>query len=154
AVENHKDFDSKALVELLKAIDSPQVGACVDTGNSLALLEPPLETVEALAPHAFSTHLKDLGVEEYADGFLMSEVPLGAGFLDLARIVEELRRAKHAPRLNLEMITRDPLKIPCLTERYWATLEHLPGRRLAGALALVRKHAGKKPLPRVSNLTP
>jgi sugar phosphate isomerase/epimerase len=153
AVENHKDLESKALVELLRAIDSPQVGACVDTGNSLALLEPPLETVEALAPYAFTTHLKDLGLEEYADGFLMSEVPLGAGFLDLARVVQVLREAKPAPRLNLEMITRDPLKIPCLTERYWATLEHVPGRRLAGALALVRKHAAKKPLPRVANLT-
>jgi sugar phosphate isomerase/epimerase len=152
AVENHKDLEAKALVELLKAIDSPNVGACVDTGNSLALLEPPLETAEALAPYVFSTHLKDLGVEEYGDGFLMAEVPLGAGFLDLARIVEVLRKAKPAPRLNLEMITRDPLKIPCLTDKYWATMEDVPGRRLARALALVRKHAAKKPLPRVSGL--
>jgi sugar phosphate isomerase/epimerase len=152
AVENHKDLESKALVEVLKAIDSPNVGACVDTGNSLALLEPPVETAEVLAPYAFTTHLKDLGVEEYADGFLMAEVPLGAGFLDLARIVGVLRKVKPASRLNLEMITRDPLKIPCLTDKYWATLEHVPGRRLAEALALVRKHAAKKPLPRVSGL--
>jgi sugar phosphate isomerase/epimerase len=152
AVENHKDLEAGALVELLKAIDSPNVGACVDTGNNLSLLEPPLETVEALAPYAFSTHLKDLGVEEYADGFLMAEVPLGTGFLDLARVVEVLRKAKPAVRLNLEMITRDPLKVPCLTDKYWLTLEHVPGRRLAGALALVRQHAARKPLPRVSGL--
>jgi hypothetical protein len=50
------------------------------------------------------------------------------------------------------MITRDPLKIPCLTERYWATLDHVPARHLAETLALVRKHAAKKPLPRVSGL--
>jgi sugar phosphate isomerase/epimerase len=152
AVENHKDLESKALIDLLKVVDSPQIGTCVDTGNSLALLEPPLETVEALAPYAFSTHLKDLGVEEYADGFLMSEMPLGTGFLDLPRIVEVLRQAKGRPRLNLEMITRDPLKIPCLTERYWTTLDHVPAHRLAETLALVRKHAAKKPLPRVSSL--
>jgi sugar phosphate isomerase/epimerase len=153
AIENHKDLEAKALVELLKAIDSPSVGACVDTGNSLALLEPPLETAETLVPYAFSMHLKDIGVEEYADGFLMAEVPLGTGFLDLARIVETLRKAKPAPRLNLEMITRDPLKVPCLTDKYWATMGHVSGRRLAEALALVRKHAAKKPLPRVSGLT-
>jgi sugar phosphate isomerase/epimerase len=152
AVENHKDLESKALIELLKAVDSPQVGACVDTGNNLALLEPPLETVEALAPYSFSTHLKDIGVEEYADGFLMSEVPLGTGFLDLPRIVQLLHQAKARPRLNLEMITRDPLTIPCLSERYWATLEHVPARRLAQTLALVRKHAAKKRLPRLSGL--
>jgi sugar phosphate isomerase/epimerase len=153
AVENHKDLEAKSLIELLKAIDSPNVGVCLDTGNNLALLEPPLETVEALAPYAFTTHVKDLGVEEYADGFLMAEVPLGTGFVDLGRVVEVLRRAKAAPRLNLEMITRDPLKIPCLTGKYWATLEHVPGRRLAEVLALVRKHAAKKPLPRVSGLS-
>jgi sugar phosphate isomerase/epimerase len=153
AVENHKDLESGPLVELLKAVDSPNIGACVDTGNSLSLLEPPLETVEALASYAFSTHLKDLGVEEYADGFLMAEVPLGTGFLDLARVVGVLRRAKPDVRLNLEMITRDPLKIPCLSEKYWATLEHVPGRRLAALLALVRRQAAKKPLPRVSGLS-
>jgi sugar phosphate isomerase/epimerase len=152
AVENHKDFETGALIEMLKAADSPNVGACIDTGNSLALLEPPQETVEALAPYAFTSHVKDMGVEEYADGFLMAEVPLGTGFLDLPRVLGALRKAKAAPRLNLEMITRDPLKIPCLTEKYWATLESVPGRRLAAALALVRKNAARKPLPRASDL--
>jgi hypothetical protein len=51
------------------------------------------------------------------------------------------------------MITRDPLKIPCLTPRYWATLENIPGRRLAEMIALVRARAGKKALPRVSKLS-
>jgi sugar phosphate isomerase/epimerase len=152
AVENHKDFDSKALVGLIKAADSPNVGVCIDTGNSLALLEPPQETVEALAPYAFSSHVKDIGVEEYADGFLMAEVPLGTGFVNLPAVLGVLRKARGAPRLNLEMITRDPLKIPCLAEKYWATLDNVPGRRLAAALALVRKQAAKKPLPRVSGL--
>jgi sugar phosphate isomerase/epimerase len=152
AIENHKDFETAALIDLIKAADSPHLGACIDTGNSLALLEPPQETVEALAPYCFTSHVKDMGVEEYADGFLMAEVPLGTGFLDLPRILGVLRKAKGAPRLNLEMITRDPLRIPCLTEKYWATLEHLPARRLAATLALVRKHAAKRPLPRVAGL--
>ncbi len=153
AIENHKDFETASLVDLIKSADSPNVGACIDTGNSLALLEPPQETVEALAPYAFSSHVKDMGLEEYADGFLMSEVPLGTGFLDLPRVLGALRKAKSGPRLNVEMITRDPLKIPCLTEKYWATLENVSGRRLAAALALVRRHAAKKLLPRVSGLT-
>jgi sugar phosphate isomerase/epimerase len=153
AVENHKDLRSPELLDVLKGLDSPLVGVCLDTGNSIALLEPPEETAELLGPHAFTTHIKDMGVEEYADGFLLAEVPLGAGFLDLPKIAETLRKSKHSPRLNLEMITRDPLKIPCLTPKYWATLEDVPGRRLAQVLALVRAKAGSKPLPRVSGLT-
>jgi 3-oxoisoapionate decarboxylase len=152
AVENHKDLQGPELLDLIKKLDSPLVGVCLDFGNSVALLETPQETAELLAPHTFTTHVKDMGVEEYADGFLLAEVPLGSGFLDLAKIIAIVRKARPEIRLNLEMITRDPLKIPCLAPKYWATLESVPGRRLAEILTLVRAKAGKKPLPRVSEL--
>ena len=139
-------------MDLLHRASSPQIGVCVDTGNSIALLEDPLKVVEAYAPWAFSTHLKDMGVEEYAEGFLLAELPLGTGFLDLPRIIEILRRARPEIHFNLEMMTRDPLKIPCLTPKYWTTFAYLSGRYLADTLRLVRTHAAKKPLPRVSGL--
>jgi sugar phosphate isomerase/epimerase len=152
AVENHKDWRADELIDLLKRLSSQYVGVCIDTGNSIALLEEPMAVVEAYAPWAFSTHLKDMGVAEYEDGFLLSEVPFGAGFLDMKRIIEVLRRARPEVRFNVEMITRDPLKVPCLTRKYWATFEMLPGRHLADTLAMVRRHASKQPLPRISHL--
>jgi sugar phosphate isomerase/epimerase len=153
AVENHKDWRTDELIAILKRIDSAHVGVCVDTGNSIALLEDPYEVVEALAPLAFTCHLKDMAVQEYDRGFLLSEVPLGTGFLDIRRIVRTLRAARPEIHLNLEMITRDPLEIPCLTENYWATFEDLPGRHLARSLTMVRTHAARQPLPRISGLT-
>lgn len=154
AIENHKDWRSAELLELLDGIKSPRFGVCVDTGNSIALLETVEETVTALAPRAFTTHLKDMGVAEYPDGFLLSEVPLGSGFLDLPRVVRVLREANPAIRFNLEMITRDPLRIPCLRRGYWATLEDVPASRLAAMLALVRTHAARNGLPQVRDLPP
>jgi sugar phosphate isomerase/epimerase len=153
AVENHKDLRAAELLDLIKKLDSPFVGICLDTGNSIALLETPQQTLELLAPHAFTTHFKDMGVEEYADGFLLAEAPLGSGFLDLAKIIAALRKTRPDIRLNLEMMTRDPLKIPCLTTKYWATMDDMPARRLAEMLALVRAKAGKNPLPRISELS-
>jgi sugar phosphate isomerase/epimerase len=153
AVENHKDLQAPDLLEVIRKLDSPFVGVCIDTGNNVALLEKPAETVELLAPLAFSTHLKDMGVAEYADGFLLAEVPFGEGFLDLAKIVGVVRKARPEVRLNLEMMTRDPLKIPCLTPKYWATLDNVSGRRLAEMLALVRAKGGNKLLPRVTGLS-
>jgi sugar phosphate isomerase/epimerase len=153
AVENHKDFRKDELVALLRGLGSAHVGACVDVGNNIALLEEPLATAEALAPWAFSCHLKDMAVEESADGFLLAEVPLGEGFVDLRRVVQVLRKGRAEVRFNLEMITRDPLRIPCLTEGYWATLGEVSGRDLARTLALVRRHARKKPLPRIGTLS-
>src|SRR6266436_1169639 len=96
-------------ISILKRVNCDQVGVCVDTGNSIALLEDPMEVVEALAPWAFSTHVKDMGIGEYPEGFLLAEVPLGTGMLDLPRMVGILRKAHPEVRFILEMITRDPL---------------------------------------------
>ena len=152
AVENHKDWRVDEMLGWLKRLSSEHVGVCLDTGNSIALLEEPHEVVEAYAPWTFTTHLKDMGVSEYDEGFLLSEVPLGQGFLDLPRVIGALRKARPEVRLNLEMITRDPLRVPCLTKKYWATLEQVSGSILAEALARVRRHKPARPLPVVSPL--
>lgn len=153
AVENHKDYLAPEQVEVMRSLSSEWIGVCVDTGNNLALLEPAWATVEALAPWVMACHLKDMAVEESADGFLLSEVPLGEGFLDLKAIVTILRKARPEIRFSLEMITRDPLRIPCLTDDYWATFATMPARDLARMLTLVRKNARKQPLPRISTLS-
>jgi 3-oxoisoapionate decarboxylase len=154
AVENHKDWRADELIAILKRLGNDHVGVCLDTGNSIALLEDPMEVVLALAPWAFTTHFKDMALEEDRHGFLLAEVPLGTGILDLPKVVQALRAAQPEIRLNLEMITRDPLKVPCLSEGYWVTFADLPARYLARTISLVRDHRPKDPLPRVSTLPP
>jgi len=153
AIENHKDWRAPEMVAMMKRISSEYVGVLVDTGNSISLLEDPIATAEAYAPYAMSTHIKDMGVEEYPDGFLLSEAPLGEGFLDMARILQILAQAKPGLRFTLEMITRDPLQIPCLTPKYWATMPETPARDLAAMLGLVRRNLSKKPLRRITGLS-
>jgi sugar phosphate isomerase/epimerase len=152
AVENHKDLRSDEQAELLRRLSSEHVGACVDTGNNLALLEPPLETVQTLAPWAMSCHLKDMAVERSGEGFLLSEVPLGEGALDLKQIVEALRNRRPDVRFSLEMITRDPLRIPHLAQSYWETLYEVPMTRTRPALEFVRERFSRSPLPRITQL--
>lgn len=153
AVENHKDFRIDELAGLMQKFSSEYIGVCLDTGNNIALLDDPTTTAKTLAPWTFTVHLKDMGVEESNDGFWLSEVPLGQGRLDLKSIIAAVRKANPQARFNLEMITRDPLSIPCLTEKYWATMEKVPGRDLARILAWVRAQARKEPLPRISRLS-
>ena len=152
AVENHKDWRMDEMLGWLQRLDSEYVGVCLDTGNSMALLEEPHEVVDAYAPWTFTTHVKDMAVAEYDDGFLLAEAPLGKGTLDVSRIVSTLRKARPDVRLNLEMITRNPLQVPCLTDKYWATLSDVRGSELAEALARVRRHKSPEPLPVVSTL--
>lgn len=153
AVENHKDHRNDQRVAMFKQISSEYVGACVDTGNSFALLEDPIETVAALAPWAHSVHLKDQAVQLYDDGFLLGDIPLGQGFLDLKTIVEILRKAKPDIRFSLELITRDPLKVPVLTEKYWTTFPDLPASDLARTLRYVRDGATDN-LQYISKMSP
>jgi sugar phosphate isomerase/epimerase len=152
-IENHKDWRVDQQVELLRQYSSEYLGVSLDTGNNLSILEDPLEVVEKLAPYTFNTHFKDMGVEECEDGFLLSEVPLGEGMLDLKAIVDTIRRAKPDVHFSLEMITRDPLRVPCLTEKYWSTFQDVPGVDLARTLARVRAYKPPHPLPRISGLS-
>jgi 3-oxoisoapionate decarboxylase len=151
-LENHKDWTADELAVLLKEYSSEYLGACLDTGNNIALLDDPYELAERLAPYAVSTHFKDMALDEYKDGILLSEVPLGEGIWDMKRLVGIISRARPKTRFTLEMITRDPLKVPCLTQNYWATFPDRSGAYLARTLSMVRAHRPQKPLPRPESL--
>jgi sugar phosphate isomerase/epimerase len=151
-LENHKDWTVDEMVALVERHASERLGVCLDIGNNLSLLDDPREVVEKLAPHAVTTHIKDMAMAEYPEGFLLVEVPLGQGLLDLPWVVERIRQARPQARLSLEMITRDPLQVPCLTGKYWVTFPERNGLYLARALEFVRGHAPRDSLPRVTGL--
>ena len=149
ALENHKDWTA-AEIAALKS--SEQLGVCLDTGNNISLLDDPMEVVETLAPYAVSTHLKDMAVARYKDGFLLSEMPFGEGFLNLKQIVESVRRARPKTKITHEMITLNPLEVPCLTEKYWVTFPDRNGKYLARTLRMVDANSKKQVLPRIDHL--
>ncbi len=156
-IENHKGWRSPEQAEWLKRLGSEWVGVCLDFGNNISLCEDPLDTARTLAPYTCCAHIKDMAVEEYEDGFLLSEVPLGEGIVDLKQIVAMLREKDPGMIINLEMITRDPLKVPVFTDKYWVTFDDsyspLPGRDLARTLKTIRNNPPKKPLPRTTGLS-
>jgi sugar phosphate isomerase/epimerase len=153
-IENHKDWRVDQQLALLEHYSSEYLGVCLDTGNNLAVLDDPMETIEKLAPWTFNVHFKDMAMEECESGFLLSEVPLGEGMLDMPRITETIRRARPGVRFSLEMITRDPLLVPCLSDRFWASFDDLNGIHLARVLTRIRSSRRTAPLPRISGLDP
>ena len=153
-IENHKDYLAAELAGMLRRVGSRHLGACIDFGNNLALLEDPLATVEALAPHAVTTHLKDMSVRPCEGGFELSEVPLGRGILPLERMIDTVRKARPDVHFCLEMITRDPLRVPYLEDGYWVTYERRDRAREDAFRAAVLAKASPGPLPRIAGLTP
>jgi sugar phosphate isomerase/epimerase len=150
SVENHKDLLAADLAGLMRGIDSEWIGVNVDTGNNIALLEDPYEVVETLAPFALSVHFKDMAVRPDEKGFRLSEVPVGTGFLDVARIAATLKKANPGIRLSLEMGTRDPLLVPCLTDAYYVTFPERRETHLEGAMTRVKANPPKEAPPVVS----
>lgn len=145
AIENHKDWQAAELAEIISSYQHPWLGVTLDFGNNLALLEDPWSVAETLAPFAFTTHVKDMGLDYYQDGFLLSEVVLGQGMCPLKKMVDICRRHNPNIRFNLEMITRDPLKIPCQSDDYWSTFGPKNSTTLSSILAVVQKHHSTLP---------
>ena len=153
-LENHKDWTTDELVGIMREYSSEYFGVCLDFGNNISLLDSdPMATIEALAPYVVNTHLKNMAVAPYDDGFLMAEVLLGDGYLDLPRAIRAIRQGRPQARWALEMITRDPLKVPCLTDKYWTTFPEKGGLDLARTLRFVANHKSLSPLPHISHLT-
>ncbi len=93
AIENHIDFTSSEMVQLLEAVDSPYLGIDFDTGNFLRLLDDPIKAMEKLAPHVLATHIKDLKPQHGVpadEWYFFSSTPIGDGLIDNDRLVKIL----------------------------------------------------------------
>ena len=102
ALENQFHLSSTEMVKLVNTVDNPLVGICLDTANSIGLLEKPLDTVRSLAPYAVSVHLKDYKIVQCSVGYKIVGTPLGAGFLDIESVIDLLKRSAHNPNIILE----------------------------------------------------
>jgi 3-oxoisoapionate decarboxylase len=153
ALENHKDQTLEERLALLEQFSSEWIGVTLDVGNNIALLEDPVETARAFAPWTLTVHFKDQGVREYENGFLLADVPVGEGVIDLPAVIQVIRAKKPEVRFHLELITRDPLKIPYLRDDYWATLDEVKARELGGTLAMLKGRAAKREFPLVSKMS-
>ena len=69
AIENHCDFTGKEFAEIFDAVGSKHVGCTLDTANGYTVYCDPNEDVEYLAPYAFTTHIKDMLVQDFASPF-------------------------------------------------------------------------------------
>lgn len=92
AIENHFNYPSPRMVELLKTVNDPALGVCLDVANSICAKEWPEETITMLAPYTINLHLKDYVIEPdpYGVGFRIRGVPLGEGRADIPWILDQL----------------------------------------------------------------
>ena len=107
ALENYELYSVHQLANLIEKMNSPMIGACLDTTNSLGILETPDVVLETLAPHAVCLHVKDIRFTrvDYGLGFSVQGCPVGEGLLDVPKIVERVRSFGRTDSVILEQWT-------------------------------------------------
>jgi sugar phosphate isomerase/epimerase len=106
AVENHIDFTSEEILQLLEMVDSEYFGLNFDTGNFLRLLDDPVKGMEKLAPYVLATHVKDLMPDKSArptDWHFFAGVPVGMGLINNQALAEMLHKANFKGFLAVEI---------------------------------------------------
>lgn len=92
ALETYEQVPTRALVDVVRRIDSPHVGICADPANCVAALELPTDVICQVAPHVVNLHVKDFTFtrQEGWVGFNLIGAPLGEGLLDYPAMVERI----------------------------------------------------------------
>ncbi len=106
AVENHIDFTSDEMLDLITAVDSPFLGINFDTGNFVRLLDDPIKGMEKLAKHVFATHIKDLKPQKGVaadEWYFFSCTPVGEGIVDNLQLARLLSRVGYQGFLAVEI---------------------------------------------------
>jgi len=105
AIENHDRFPATTLATLMDRFESPHLGICLDTANSLGCGEDLATVLRVLGPWVVNLHVKDFCARRlpHKKGFLVEGCPAGSGLLHISRLLDELRGLARDPNVILEL---------------------------------------------------
>ena len=114
ALENHTETFADEIIWLIEKINHPLVGACVDTVNSMGVLENPETAVEKLAPYGFCNHFCDHKLDRDQFGIRFHGVALGDGDIDCFKTYKTIRDQSPTDRITFEIewdMGDDPIEV-------------------------------------------
>jgi hypothetical protein len=139
-IENHKDFQCWETRQLIEAAGKDFVGAYLDTGNPVFVMEDPMTTVETLGPYAVSFHLRDSIVYQHPKGIAVQWVPLGEGTVDFKKIIARAREVMPPVHIYIKPITgRPPQVLPVFDAEHWKSYPNARANEFAAFLALAKR---------------
>jgi sugar phosphate isomerase/epimerase len=106
ADENHIDFNSDEMLQLIQDVNSPYFGINFDTGNFMRVMDDPVAGMKKLARYTFATHVKDLKPmkgEPVTSWHFFACTPTGDGFVDNLALAKLLKEAGYKGFLAMEI---------------------------------------------------
>jgi 3-oxoisoapionate decarboxylase len=105
AIENHIDYTSAEILQIIERVGSDQLKVNFDTGNTLRMMEDPVAAARRLGPYTVATHTKDLDACRHVrpeEWFFFSSVPVGTGLIDMPGVARALKESGYEGVLAVE----------------------------------------------------
>ena len=141
AVENHQDLASEELLWLSQSIGSQRFGITLDTGNTLATAEEPVDFARRVAPYVQNVHLKDYQVYMCNEGYRLVRCPLGQGIVDFPALFHLFSQACPHVSMSIELGALEARHVRVLAGDYWPDYPPRSAAQLAHVLRFVMDNA-------------
>jgi sugar phosphate isomerase/epimerase len=141
AIENHAgDMQAWELKQLIERAGPDTVGACLDSGNPLWVVEDPMVTLETLAPYVVNSHVRDTAVWSHPNGALVQWVAMGEGSVNIEAWAKKYQALCPGVPFTLEVITgMAPRLLNYMDEEFWAIFPAARAAEFARFERLVRQ---------------
>jgi len=105
AIENHIDYTSEEIEQILNRVGSDALKVNFDTGNTLRMMEDPVAAARRLGPYTVATHTKDVDACRHVrpeEWYFFSSVPVGTGLIDMPGVARALAESGYQGVLAVE----------------------------------------------------
>ena len=123
AIENHQDFHSSELAELIEEISPEWIGITWDVGNSASVLDSPESFYKNVGPYIRNVHLKDYHLLKSETGMKMLRCPFGDGYVDYKSILPMLAANDRIVNMSIELGAQITRECDLNVEKYWSAFE-------------------------------
>lgn len=124
-LENHDRLKAQEFAHIIDQINSPYVGICLDSVNSMGAGEGLEQIVATLAPYTVNLHVKDFGIQRlpHLMGFQIDGRPAGQGRLNVPWLLGKLAAYGRCQTAVLEqwVVPEAELAETLRKEEAWAT---------------------------------
>ena len=148
AIENHAgDMQARELKTLVEAAGPEYVGVCIDSGNAVWTIEDPHLTLETLAPHVLTSHVRDSYVFNSPQGTAVQWSRMGDGNVGIADYLRRYIAQCPGKAVSLEVIvSNSPRVFDYRNPQAWELFRTTPAWEFARFLALCDRGT-PRPLP-------
>ncbi len=139
AIENHQDFGSRELLDFCDEA-GPNVGLCLDTGNTFPVAESPIDFARRVAHRVRHVHFKDYRAHWTDEGYRLVRCAIGDGAVPFVEVAAILAEHHDTLTASLEPGALEARHVRLFTPDWWTGYPARSAPELARCLQAARRN--------------